>query len=93
VEDANNDSEDTGGLPLNPFVDETSSEGAGIASGKGKTLFEEIHERQMREGANEGKPWAPFASAEEWGLAKWLMTSGLSQSEIDKYLKLSIVSA
>ncbi|KAI0696250.1 hypothetical protein BC835DRAFT_1214307, partial [Cytidiella melzeri] len=40
----------------------------------------------------ENTPWAPFISGEEWGLAQWLMSSGLSQSEINKYLKLDMVS-
>ncbi|EKM50595.1 uncharacterized protein PHACADRAFT_66817, partial [Phanerochaete carnosa HHB-10118-sp] len=30
----------------------------------------------------------PFKDAEEWELAKWLLTSGLSQKKIDKFLKL-----
>ncbi|KAI0691896.1 hypothetical protein BC835DRAFT_1407173 [Cytidiella melzeri] len=33
---------------------------------------------------------APFASEEEWGLAQWMMSSRLSQSKIDKFLKLQI---
>lgn len=38
------------------------------------------------------KPWAPFESLEEWGHARWMMKSGLSQKEMDEYLKLQIVS-
>ncbi|KAI0683185.1 hypothetical protein BC835DRAFT_1296710 [Cytidiella melzeri] len=48
---------------------------------------------QEEEGLNENRLWAPFASEEEWGLAQWLMSSGLSQAEIDKYLKLGMVSS
>ncbi|KAJ7875486.1 hypothetical protein B0H14DRAFT_3083210 [Mycena olivaceomarginata] len=33
-------------------------------------------------------PWQPFDSGDEWELAHWLMTSGLSNASIDKYLKL-----
>lgn len=36
-------------------------------------------------------PWAPFESEEEWALAKWLMTSGTSQTKIDEFLKLKTV--
>ena len=37
--------------------------------------------------------WSPFSNEEEWELAKWLTTSGVSQARIDEFLKLSIVSA
>lgn len=80
---------DAGGLPLDPFTDVTITPDAGEAKGRGKTLFEAIHDE--RKDAKEEVPWAPFASEEEWGIARWLMTCGLSQSEIDKYLKLEIV--
>ncbi|KIO24757.1 hypothetical protein M407DRAFT_51577, partial [Tulasnella calospora MUT 4182] len=33
-------------------------------------------------------PWAPFSSQKEWELAEWLVQSGVSQSNIDKLLKL-----
>jgi hypothetical protein len=38
------------------------------------------------------EPWSPFANFDEWCLAKWMVSSGLSQGEIDKFLKLKIVS-
>ncbi|KAI0697928.1 hypothetical protein BC835DRAFT_1219727, partial [Cytidiella melzeri] len=47
------------------------------------TLFEVMHEERVQEGV---------ASEEEWGLAQWMMHSELSQSKIDRYLKLDIVS-
>jgi hypothetical protein len=37
-------------------------------------------------------PWHPFEDRDEWELAKWLVESGLSQTEIDTFLKLNIVS-
>ncbi|OCH83919.1 hypothetical protein OBBRIDRAFT_815665 [Obba rivulosa] len=37
-------------------------------------------------------PWAPFDSWDEWELARWLLTSGLTQKAIDDFLKLHIVS-
>lgn len=45
-------------------------------------------------GSKEGQspsPWFPFENWEEWELGSWLLKSGLSQSAIDKYLKLPIV--
>ncbi|KAJ7883702.1 hypothetical protein B0H14DRAFT_2564777 [Mycena olivaceomarginata] len=36
-------------------------------------------------------PWYPFESEDEWELARWLMTSGLSQKKTDAYLKLNAV--
>lgn len=35
--------------------------------------------------------WAPFKSREEWQLARWLMLSGISHSDIDAFAKLPIV--
>lgn len=34
----------------------------------------------------------PFAGLEEWGLARWFETSGISQAKIDDFLKLPWVS-
>jgi hypothetical protein len=47
----------------------------------------------MREAqvANGDAPWAPFETEEEWELAKWLMTSGVSQKKTDSFLKLKTV--
>lgn len=42
---------------------------------------------------NNATPWAPFQSSDEWKLAKWLSTSGLSQTSINEFLQLPIVSA
>ncbi|KAJ7199445.1 hypothetical protein GGX14DRAFT_373189 [Mycena pura] len=55
-----------------------------------KTEFARM--REERE-ANGQKPWYPFASEEEWELAQWLMTSGISQRKLDKYLKLKAVQS
>jgi hypothetical protein len=37
-------------------------------------------------------PWAPFETEDEWELARWLMTSGVSQTKINTFLKLNKVS-
>ena len=37
-------------------------------------------------------PWAPFETEDEWELARWLMTSGISQTNINSFLKLNKVS-
>ena len=36
--------------------------------------------------------WDPFANKEEWELAQWLVESGVSQRNIDRFLKLEKVS-
>lgn len=36
--------------------------------------------------------WGGFGSEEHWELARWMLKSGLSQGQIDKFLKLKIVS-
>lgn len=53
-----------------------------------QTKFQEWRKAQMEDGK---APWAPFESEEEWALAKWLMTSGTSQTKIDEFLKLKTV--
>ncbi|KAJ7880813.1 hypothetical protein B0H14DRAFT_3764554 [Mycena olivaceomarginata] len=61
-------------------------------AGKGmdecKTYFETLRDNQKAEGS---APWYPFESEEEWELAQWLITSGLSQTKTDDYLKLNVV--
>ncbi|KIJ53565.1 hypothetical protein M422DRAFT_87064, partial [Sphaerobolus stellatus SS14] len=37
--------------------------------------------------------WGGFGCQDQWELARWMMKSVLSQGEIDKYLKLNIVSS
>ncbi|CDO72633.1 hypothetical protein BN946_scf184985.g52 [Trametes cinnabarina] len=78
--------EEEGGLPRKPWIEDFPGR-AGTSSGTRETPFERI--RRMKEQAGES-PWAPFESEEEWELAKWLVTSGLTQSNIEKYLKLKI---
>ena len=47
------------------------------------TCFEEL-----RASENSACPSAPWASEEEWELAKWLMSVHISQAAIDRFLKL-----
>ena len=47
------------------------------------TRFEEL-----RTSENSACPSAPWASEEEWELAKWLMSVHISQAAIDRFLKL-----
>ncbi|KAJ7797991.1 hypothetical protein B0H14DRAFT_3114235 [Mycena olivaceomarginata] len=53
-----------------------------------KTYFQKLRDEQKDAG---NAPWYPFESEDEWELAKWLMTSGLSQKKTDEYLKLKAV--
>jgi hypothetical protein len=61
---------------------------AGTPKGRGRPNFEKHGNMQKVEGSD---PWSPFTSKEEWELARWLMCSGVSQTKIDKFLKLDIV--
>ncbi|KAI0642010.1 hypothetical protein C8Q79DRAFT_891571, partial [Trametes meyenii] len=54
-----------------------------------ETEFERI---QREKNERNETPWAPFESREEWELAKWLATTGLTQTDIGKFLDLKIVS-
>lgn len=80
--------EEEGGLPRVPWVADYPGD-AGKTYGTGKTAFERIRSRKEKAGED---MWAPFECREEWELAEWLVTSGLSQTNIEKYLKLEIVS-
>jgi len=53
-----------------------------------KSRFEKIRHTQRAA----GEPvWAPFSSLADWELSRWLVESGVSQREIDKFLKLESV--
>lgn len=47
--------------------------------------------RRSEDERDQHDPWFPFDSLDDWELARWLMTSGVSQEKIDGYLKLHIV--
>lgn len=61
---------------------------AGIPIGEGVSCFEKWRRDQKKR--NE-PPWSPFKSREEWELARWLITSGVSQRKIDALLELKMV--
>ncbi|KAJ7737447.1 hypothetical protein DFH07DRAFT_753069 [Mycena maculata] len=61
---------------------------AGKIWGQRETYFETLRNEHKSAG---NPPWYPFESEEEWELARWLMTSGLSQKKTDEYLKLKTV--
>jgi hypothetical protein len=71
------------------FIEDYPGE-AGTPGRRKKTPFEKIWKVQREE---KEEPWSPFADEAEWELARWLMTAGMSQTKIDEYLKLPIVSA
>ncbi|CDO76939.1 hypothetical protein BN946_scf185006.g21 [Trametes cinnabarina] len=75
-----------GGLPHRPWIEEFPTS-AGATYGCAETEFKRILREQRDKGV---EPWAPFADMEEWELAEWLITSGLSQTAIEEYLKLNI---
>ncbi|KAF7350108.1 hypothetical protein MVEN_01312900 [Mycena venus] len=45
-----------------------------------KTYFQKLRDEQKDAG---NAPWYPFKTEDEWELAKWLMTLGLSQKKTD----------
>ena len=53
-----------------------------------ETRFKKIKRTQQ----HADKPaWAPFTSLADWDLSRWLIQSGVSQQEIDRFLKLESV--
>ncbi|KAF7361034.1 hypothetical protein MSAN_01133800 [Mycena sanguinolenta] len=61
---------------------------AGKVYGVCETQFEKILREQKETGQ---APWNPCQSEEEWDLLRWLMTSGVSQSKRDEFLKLRVI--
>ncbi|KAJ6573733.1 hypothetical protein B0H10DRAFT_1963849 [Mycena sp. CBHHK59/15] len=61
---------------------------AGAILEKCQTQFEKLRQDQK---GSEQEPWYPFESKDEWEMARWLMTLGLSQAKTDDYLKLKAV--
>ncbi|KAJ6562937.1 hypothetical protein B0H10DRAFT_2116493, partial [Mycena sp. CBHHK59/15] len=53
-----------------------------------KTQLEKLRDEQKAAGR---VPWEPFESEDEWELARWLMTSGISLKKTDEFLKLTKV--
>ncbi|KAJ7019294.1 hypothetical protein C8F04DRAFT_1182372 [Mycena alexandri] len=70
---------------IQPFPEQHA---AGAILSRCKTGFEAYRELQRQAGC---APWEPFESEDEWEMAHWLMTSGLSQKKVDGYLKLKKV--
>ncbi|KAI0346082.1 hypothetical protein BDW22DRAFT_1460424 [Trametopsis cervina] len=89
LESEDNSEFEAGGLPKRPFVDYPTPGSAGATKGQGKTLFETIHEAR-KDMMENNSLWAPFENEDEWTMARWLMRSGLSHAEIDRFLKLEI---
>ncbi len=81
---------EAGGLPKQPWVGEYLVDGTPVAAvlRNASTLFETLRDKRKAAGLSS---FAPFDDREEWELAKWLTTSGLSQEAIDEYLTLPIV--
>ena len=61
---------------------------AGTPKGRGLSSFEKFQNAQE---ANSDSPWALFESKDDWELARWLITSGVSQTKINDFLKLGMV--
>ena len=63
--------------------------GAGLPHAeRSQTNFDQHFEKQRKSGE---APWTPFESEDEWELARWLMSSGLSQKQINEFLTLNKV--
>jgi len=72
-----------------PVAVEEIYENAGRRYGQQEPLFKALHKKQLEKG--QGNIYYPFSCYEDFELAVWLHESGLSQTQIDKYLKLAYV--
>ena len=75
--------------PSNPFVREEFI-GAAKAYGRGSTFMDDFdadtHARNRQENV-----FYPFASQQDWELALFLLSSGMSMGRIDQFLGLELV--
>ncbi|KAG6824793.1 hypothetical protein H0H92_005818 [Tricholoma furcatifolium] len=62
--------------------------GAGKTYGQCTGAFERARKLQEEQGE---APWSPFRSHNEWKLAEWLISSGVSQNKINDFLNLSAI--
>jgi hypothetical protein len=86
------DEEDVDGGAVDARFIEDFPRPAGLPHSADKTRrsnFEHHLDEQKKAG---DAPWAPFESEDEWELARWLITSGVSQTKMDSFLKLNKVS-
>ncbi|KAI0668005.1 hypothetical protein C8Q78DRAFT_952332, partial [Trametes maxima] len=77
---------EAGSLPRCPWIEDFPGPAA-ATFGTAETTFERI--QREKDERNEA-PWAPFESYDEWELARWLATSGLTQADIGEFLNLKI---
>jgi len=84
------DEDDAPKLPQGEvWIDDYDEERLAGATGEPcKTSFQ-FHRDQQKEAGLE--PWSPFESEDEWELARWLMSAGVSQKKMDALLKLKMV--
>lgn len=78
-----------GGLPQKAWIEDYPGNAGRTEAAAGETSFER-HDK-ARKAAGDSL-WAPFEDEQEWQLAHWLVTSGLTQTDIETFLKLDIVS-
>ena len=72
-----------------PVAVEEIYKNTGQGYGQQETLFQVLHKQQLEKG--QGNIYYPFSCYQDFELAVWLHESGLSQMQIDKYLKLAYV--
>ncbi len=72
-----------------PVAVEEIYKNTGQGYGQQETLFRALHKQQLERG--QGNIYYPFSCYQDFELAVWLHESGLSQTQIDKYLKLAYV--
>jgi hypothetical protein len=62
---------------------------AGTSYGRGETAWQKQYIKTLE---GDSPQWGGFADQDEWELAQWIMKSGLSQGELNNFLKLKMVS-
>jgi len=81
--------DDTAAESNEPVAVEEIYKNAGQGYGQQETSFQALHKQQLEKG--QGNIYYPFSCYQDFELAVWLHESGLSQTQIDKYLKLTYV--
>jgi hypothetical protein len=76
--------------PPGPFYVREEFTGAAKIWGKGSTFMDKF-DTDVHAAKREANAFYPFASREDWELACFLLSSGMSMSRIDQFLSLELV--
>ncbi len=79
------------GVPSPSKIYTESHPSAGKIYGKGRTIMEEIDDKEAGNSERKNNIFYPFVSRMDFEMGAWLSQSNVSMSQIDDFLKLDYV--